>query len=99
MNIIQKNIEAIKRLCEKYHVKKLFVFGSVLTDRFGEQSDVDFVVEFNAIDLYSYAENYWNLKENLEMVLERPVDLLEKQTIKNPHLLGSINKNRDLVYG
>ena len=46
MKISEKNIERIKQLCEQYKVKNFSVFGSVLTDNFSSESDIDFVVDF-----------------------------------------------------
>jgi len=52
----------IKRLCLLYNVKSLYAFGSVLTDKLTDISDVDFIVDFDPIDLKKYADNYFNLK-------------------------------------
>jgi uncharacterized protein len=51
MNIIEQNIDSIKSLCLKYKVRRLFAFGSVITDRFKSDSDVDLIVDFNDVDL------------------------------------------------
>ena len=99
MKIIDKNIEIIKDLCTKHKVKRLFVFGSLLTGRFKKNSDVDLLVDFHDIDLYEYADNYFNLKKALENLLERDVDLLEDKAIKNPYLRQSIDSTKQLIYG
>jgi predicted nucleotidyltransferase len=70
-----------------------------LTDKFNSGSDVDFVVEFNEIPVEDYADNYFDLKFSLQDILNRPVDLLEQQAIKNPYLKQNINQNKQLVYG
>ena len=46
MKLIENNIQKIVALCKKYKVGKLFVFGSILTNRFNDNSDVDLVVDF-----------------------------------------------------
>ena len=99
MKIIDKNIEIIKDLCKKHKVKKLFVFGSVLTGRYKKNSDIDLLVDFRDVDLYEYAENYFNLKKALENLLKRDVDLLEDKAIKNPYLRQSIDSTKQLIYG
>ena len=43
MSIIESNIESICQLCKKHHVDSMSVFGSVLTDRFDANSDIDFL--------------------------------------------------------
>lgn len=99
MNIIDQHIEDIQKLCVRHKVEQMFVFGSVLTKNFNENSDVDFLVKFGDIDLYDYFENLLNLKENLEKILLRNVDILEMQAVKNPYLKKSIDNSKLLIYG
>ncbi|HEY4651601.1 MAG TPA: nucleotidyltransferase domain-containing protein [Pontibacter sp.] len=99
MNLIEQNTVAISKLCAAHKVERLFVFGSVLTDKFHEKSDVDFVVKFGEVDPYVYFDNYMELKEGLENLLHRQVDLLEEQTIKNPVLKRAIDRTKKLIYG
>lgn len=98
MNLIDKHIEAIRDLCKKHHVERLFVFGSVLTNHFNKSSDVDFLVHFEGVELNLYADNYFDLKGALELLLQREVDLLEAQALKNPFLKKSIDASKQLVY-
>lgn len=99
MGIVEQNIDKIRILCNKYKVSRLFVFGSVLTDKFKKSSDIDFVVEFAGVDLYDYADNYFDFKKSLENILKRQVDLLEEKAIKNPFLKKSIDTTKQLIYG
>lgn len=92
-------METIKNLCETYHVDKMYLFGSALNSNFNAQSDIDFLVKFKPIDLAKYFDNYINFKENLKKLLGREIDLVEEQTLKNPILKNSIDKNKELVYG
>ena len=85
MSIIDRNIEKIKALCSKHKVSRLFVFGSVLTEHYNQSSDIDFVVDFSDVDIYNYADNYFDLKTSLENLLNRQIDLLEEKAIKNPN--------------
>jgi len=91
--------DSIQDLCKRYNVNSLYVFGSVLTDRFNDKSDIDMIVSFKKIPLESYADNYFDLKFKLQDMLQRPIDLLEEQAIKNPYFLQNINKNKHLIYG
>ena len=77
----------------------LFVFGSVLNDTFQKNSDIDLIVDFKDVDLYSYADNYFNLKYSFEKLFKREVDLLEEKAIHNPYLRQSIDSTKQLVYG
>ena len=59
----------------------MFVFGSILTDRFNDDSDADMVVDFDKVTLEDYADNYFDLKFSLEDIFGREVDLLKDKAI------------------
>lgn len=99
MNRLEKHIAAIIALCKQYKVKKLFVFGSVLTNRFNEKSDIDFLVDFNKQEIEDYFDNFFDFKYALEKLLDRDIDLVEEQTIKNPYLRKNIDNTKALIYG
>lgn len=99
MNLIEKNIDVITELCKKHKVSRLFVFGSVLTTKFKKTSDIDFVVDFMNVDLYEYADNYFDLKYSLENLFKRKVDLLEEKAIDNPYLRQKVDTSKELIYG
>jgi predicted nucleotidyltransferase len=63
----------------------------------GSASDYDFLVEF-ALPLDDYADRYLGLKEELEALLERPVDLVVEKSIRNPYLRQAIRRDRVNVY-
>jgi predicted nucleotidyltransferase len=96
---IESNIVKLKNLCADYHVDKMYLFGSALNSSFTAQSDVDLLVKFKQMDLGKYFQNYMELKKNLESLLGRKIDLFEQQTLKNPILIKSINKSKELIYG
>jgi predicted nucleotidyltransferase len=98
-NLFDQNIEIIRDLCTKHKVSRLFVFGSILSRKFKKNSDIDLLVDFRDIDLYDYADNYFDLKESLENLFKRDVDLLEDKAIKNPYLRQSIDASKQLIYG
>jgi predicted nucleotidyltransferase len=99
MNLVDLNIDILRELCKKHKVKKLFVIGSVLTNNFKNNSDIDFVVDFEEVDLYNYADNYFDLKDALENLFHRDVDMLEDKAINNPYLRQSIDSTKQLIYG
>ena len=98
MKLITCHIEKLTNLCKKHHVATLYVFGSVATMHFTSASDIDFLVEFSAIDPLEYFDNYMSLKESLEQLFGRHVDLVEVQTLKNPILKRSIDRDKVLIY-
>lgn len=99
MKELDKYLVDIRILCNKYKVKSLYAFGSVLTDNYNRESDIDFLVDFDGVDLKLYADNYFNLKFSLESILKRPIDLIEEKAIKNPYFKQVVNSQRKLVYG
>lgn len=99
MKEISKHIDQIKRLCSLYKVKALFAFGSVTTDKFRPDSDIDFVVDIDEKDPLSYSDSYFNFKFQLEQLLQRQIDLLEQKAIRNPYLKEQIEKTKVLIYG
>lgn len=99
MNLVKAHIEELKLLCKKHNVDTMYLFGSALTSEFGNSSDIDFLVKFKISEIEDYFENYLDFKENLTTLLGRDVDLLEEQSLRNPVLINSINKSKELVYG
>ena len=99
MTLLDKHIIDIRKLCYHYRVKQLYAFGSVLTNEFNTESDVDLVVDFDPIDTAFYADNYYDFKFSLQNILKRPIDLLEEKAIKNPYFKQNLNQQRQLIYG
>lgn len=99
MGIVERNREDLKKLCIMYNVEKMYLFGSVLNSNFNKESDIDLLVKFKSIELSKYFDNYMDLKENLKKLFGREVDLVEEQTLRNPILIKSINKSKELIYG
>jgi len=95
---LESYIGEIRLLCLKNRVKSLYVFGSVLTDRFTDKSDIDLIVDIDSIDPLEYSDFYFNLKFALEELLKREIDLLESRALKNPYLIENINQSKTLLY-
>lgn len=98
MNLLEENTLGIKTLCEKHKVAKLYAFGSVLTSAFNDESDVDFLVEFHIQDIDKYVTNFFSLKEELETLFNREVDLIEYRSISNPYFKEEIDETKSLLY-
>ncbi|MDQ2848419.1 MAG: nucleotidyltransferase domain-containing protein [Actinomycetota bacterium] len=89
---------AIADLCRHFAVRRLSVFGSAVTDRFDEaRSDVDFLVEF-AGDPGAGFDAYFGLKEALEALLERPVDLVMPSALENPYFAASVEASEEVLF-
>ncbi|MEI3119330.1 MAG: nucleotidyltransferase domain-containing protein [Parabacteroides johnsonii] len=70
-----------------------------MTSRFNNKSDIDLVVDFENIPLEEYADNYFDLKDSLSAILQREIDLLEDQAIRNPILRKNIDSSKLIIYG
>ncbi len=99
MNLIENYSKDITELCKIHKVKSLYAFGSVLTNQFNNESDVDLIVDFQQLDVLDYGDNYYELKFSLEKVFKRNIDLLEQKAIKNPYFIKNLNQNKKLIYG
>jgi predicted nucleotidyltransferase len=77
----------------------LDVFGSVLGDTFNvDSSDVDVLVEFDARANFDYFDHYFRLKEGLERILDRPVDVVTTSSIQNPYFKQRVMQTREPFY-
>ncbi|MDO5510532.1 MAG: nucleotidyltransferase domain-containing protein [Weeksellaceae bacterium] len=97
--ILKNNADIISELCEEHKVKELYAFGSVLNSNFNEESDIDLMVNFLPQDVIEYADNYYDLKFELQKIFKRDIDLLEEKAIKNPYFKRIISENKHLIYG
>ncbi len=99
MKINDKNLDQIKKLCEENNVRTLSAFGSVVRDDFSIESDIDFVVDFNENDPFKYTNLYFQLKDKLEKLLKRQIDLIEYRAIKNKYFRKELDETKVLIYG
>jgi len=86
---------ALTQLCVKNRVKSLYVFGSVLTSHFNNDSDIDMIVDIDSTNPLEYANYYFNLKFTLQDLLKRPIDLLENKAVRNGYKQLEIRSPRD----
>ena len=85
-------------MCKNLPVKRLGLFGSALRDDFSEKSDVDVLVIFDSDEEIDLFDKYFELKENLEELFKRKVDLVVDKNFKNPVLKEFIDRTRTIVY-
>ncbi len=99
-SFLQNKSEEISKLCFQSKVKRLFAFGSVISDRFdAAKSDLDFLVEINRqADPLAQGENMLNLWNGLEKMFNKPVDLLTPDSLRNPVLKAEIERTKVLIY-
>ena len=95
---IKKIKPEIERLCRTLPVKRLGLFGSALTQNFSKGSDVDVLVIFDSDENIDLFDKYFELKEKLEEIFKRNVDLVVDKKFRNPVLRKSIDKTRTIIY-
>jgi len=97
-SVLDPHISELHELCRRFGVARLELFGSATTDAFDPQrSDLDLLVDFDAnpADLFN---RYFGLKEALEALYGREVDLVMTGAMANPYFIDAVNKTRQLVY-
>lgn len=99
MKLIEMNMDKIVALCKKYKVAKLWVFGSILTDRFTDQSDVDFSVIFNYHLIDDLFVTFFDFIEELEVLLGRKVDMVDETEVSNKYFRKELDATKCLIYG
>jgi predicted nucleotidyltransferase len=98
MNLTDIKNKALIELCDLHRVKEIYLFGSILTDKFNYKSDIDMLVQFYPMEVSEYLDNYMDLKKKLEELFQRQIDLIENQAIKNPVFRKVIDREKKLIY-
>jgi predicted nucleotidyltransferase len=96
---IESKRAEIEALCREHGVARLLVFGSVLRDDFDPQrSDIDFLVEFLPSVNKGWMAEYTELKDAMEVLFARKVDVISERGLKNPYVLATVDKEKELLY-
>lgn len=91
-------MDKIKTLCMLHNVKTLFAFGSVCTDKFNDNSDIDLLISFQPMDYGDYADTYFDLADKFEKLFKRPVDLVTEKSLSNPYFLQILLTRQRLYF-
>ncbi len=94
---VQLDMEALAAFCRKWKIRELSLFGSALRDDFGPDSDLDFLVSFEP-DTSVDIDTLLDMREELEAQHGRPVDVVEKEALRNPWRRHEILKTREVIY-
>jgi predicted nucleotidyltransferase len=99
IEMIEQHRSDLVALCRKHHVKTLEVFGSAVDGTFDSaRSDLDFLLEFLPAAAERPFHGYFDLKEDLEKLFGRKVDLVMPAAIRNPYFLKAVNQQRTVLY-
>lgn len=97
--LLDQKRKEVADLCRRSGARRLDAFGSVSREDFDPlRSDLDFLVELDDAPPAEYAKAYFTLKEGLEALFGRPVDLLTPSNLTNPHFRRRITAERQTVY-
>jgi len=99
IDLIDNHRTELATLCKRFDVKTLELFGSAVDETFdAAHSDLDFLVEFLPTASARSFHGYFDLKEALEQLFRREVDLVMPSAIRNPYLLKTVNRQRKVLY-
>ncbi len=76
----------------------MYVFGSVCTDKFNDESDIDFLISFDNVSIEDYADFYLDLHYKLQALLGRDIDLVTENSLSNPYFIKSLEQTKELLY-
>lgn len=97
--LLQNRQGDLKSICKAMKVKRLYAFGSVTSEKFTKDSDIDFLISFlDGLSVQEYTENYFALHYKLRELFLRDIDLITEATLSNPYLIESINETKELIY-
>ena len=98
--IIGQSRDELARLCQRFRVKRLELFGSAAREDRSQPADhdLDFLVEFLPLAPGTHADAYFGLLAALEDLFQRPIDLVMTRAITNPYFLESVNRTRTVLY-
>lgn len=97
---LQEKLPEIREMLKQYHVTSAYAFGSVVTDKFNDKSDVDFIINVDeSLEVLDRGEAILNLYEKLADLLKRNVDIVSEKYLTNPYFIEELNEKRQLIYG
>jgi uncharacterized protein len=96
--IVTDRIDELIQLCNAYNVKTMHVFGSVCTDKFNDNSDIDILISFNNLSIEQYTDNYFELHYKLQDLFGRKIDLLTDKSLSNPYFIKGMEQTKQLIY-
>ncbi len=96
---IQPYLPKVFELFEKHNIKNAYLFGSVLSEKFNELSDIDLLINFRDYsDPLIVGQSIWDLEDGLEVITNRKIDLLTERSLKNPYFIQELNNTKQLIY-
>ncbi|MDB5089867.1 MAG: nucleotidyltransferase protein [Mucilaginibacter sp.] len=96
---LQSKLPQMTRLFKDHKIKSAFAFGSVMSDNFDGESDIDLLINFeDGLEPLERGEIWWVLHVSLRAVFNREIDLVIENSLKNPYFIEEINEKKQLIY-
>ncbi len=97
---IESHTNDLKEIFKNHKITKAYIFGSALNEKFNENSDIDFLIQFeNDLSPLEKGTLWWELHDKLRDLFRREVDLLTESSLKNPYFIEEVNNTKELIYG
>jgi len=97
-HLIEENIDKIREYCDELGIKEMYAFGSSVKSGTEEESELSFFITFKDLAFNNYVDSYFELRELLEELLQKPVDLVTEKSLSNPNFKKAINETKQLIY-
>lgn len=95
--VLDISYDEIARYCARYHIQRMWLFGSILNEAFTDDSDVDVLVEFEDKHLPGWAF-FGEMPQQLESLLRRKIDLLTPDSLSR-YMRDDVMREAVLIYG
>jgi uncharacterized protein len=98
-HVLKDKLPAVTQLLKEHNVKRAYAFGSVCTDKFNSESDIDLLIAFeDGLDPLVYGESYWIILFALQDMFKREIDLVTEPSLKNPYFIKVMNQTKTPIY-
>ena len=97
---LQSHLPLVIELFKKHKITSAYAFGSVVTDKFNDESDVDFIINFDeGLDPLERGELWWDLYYSIKDNIHREIDLITEKSLDNPYFIKELNATKVKIYG
>ena len=94
IDLVEKNRGQLQKLCKKYDIKNMYLFGSATSEEFKDSNDIDILISFKEIPY----DKYFELHEELEKLFDRKVDLVTEKSLSSPFFKERVEESKQLLY-
>ena len=97
---VKNNLDSIARICEKYAVKSLYLFGSGADNSITTSSDLDFLIDYlkDAEGLPKAPFDYFEALFSLQDITGKKIDLVVKDAVRNSYFKKNLDATKVWIY-